>query len=92
MANKKLIYTPEGTRVVGEDGLLDKLRSLISRFARTRELIWCLFVRDFSGRYRQSILGLAWALILPLATVGVFLLMNRSARSPMSASPTRFMH
>jgi len=78
MANKKLIYTPEGTRVVGEDGLLDKLRSLISRFARTRELIWCLFVRDFSGRYRQSILGLAWALILPLATVGVFLLMNRS--------------
>lgn len=78
MAHRKVIYTPEGTLVTGEDGFLDKLSSHLAKFARTRELTWCLFVRDFSGRYRQSILGIAWALILPLATVGVFLLMNRS--------------
>jgi lipopolysaccharide transport system permease protein len=78
MVHRKVIYTPEGTLVTGEDGFLNRLSSHLAKLARTRELTWCLFMRDFSGRYRQSILGIAWALILPLATVGVFLLMNRS--------------
>ncbi|WP_300330310.1 ABC transporter permease [Accumulibacter sp.] len=78
MTLRKVIYTPDGALVTGEGGRLDRLRSVSERFARTSELVWCLFIRDFSGRYRQSILGIAWALILPLATVGVFLLMNRS--------------
>ncbi|MCK4819164.1 ABC transporter permease [bacterium] len=43
-----------------------------------RELIWRLFVRDFSAKYRQSALGFLWALIMPLVTVGMFIGMNNA--------------
>jgi len=43
-----------------------------------RELIWRLFLRDFSSRYRQSLFGFLWALVNPLATMGIFLFLNRS--------------
>lgn len=44
----------------------------------SRELVWRLFLRDFSARYRQSLLGVAWALLLPLVTVAMFVTMKRS--------------
>jgi lipopolysaccharide transport system permease protein len=44
----------------------------------SRELIWTLFIRDFSSRYRQSVLGVLWAVIMPMITVGMFVGMNRS--------------
>lgn len=42
------------------------------------ELGYRLFVRDFSAKYRQSLLGAAWVVMFPLFTVGVFVLLNRS--------------
>ncbi|QQE12443.1 ABC transporter permease [Planctomycetota bacterium] len=36
-----------------------------------RDLIWTLSVRDIQIRYKQTILGAAWAVIQPLATSGV---------------------
>lgn len=44
----------------------------------SRGLIWRLFVRDFIARYRQSLLGILWALLMPLLTVGMFVTMNYS--------------
>jgi len=36
-----------------------------------------LFKRDFIARYRQSVLGYLWAVILPLGTVAVFVFLSR---------------
>jgi len=37
-----------------------------------RALIWAFANRDFATRYRSSVLGWAWSLIQPLATLIVF--------------------
>ena len=42
------------------------------------ELTWRLFVRDFSARYRQTVLGVAWAVIPPIVVVGTFVILNKS--------------
>ena len=42
------------------------------------ELTWRLFVRDFSARYRQSALGVAWAVIPPIVVVGTFVVLNKT--------------
>jgi len=45
---------------------------------RSRELVWRLFMRDFTARYRQTVLGVGWALIMPLVAVGTFAFLNKS--------------
>ena len=37
-----------------------------------RALVWAFANRDFATRYRSSVLGWAWSLIQPLATLVVF--------------------
>ncbi len=39
---------------------------------RFRGLFWALAVRDIKVKYRQTVIGVAWALIQPLATALVF--------------------
>ena len=78
MAIEKIIYTPEGQFIAGQQGSCLKVRAMVSEAIGARELIWRLFLRDFRGRYRQSVLGIAWAVLLPFATVAVFVAMNRS--------------
>src|SRR5262249_52975710 len=39
---------------------------------RFRELIWFLALRDIQLRYKQTALGVAWAVIQPLFTMLVF--------------------
>ena len=43
-----------------------------------RELAWRLAVRDISAQYRQSALGVLWALISPLSTTAVWLFLSTS--------------
>jgi ABC-type polysaccharide/polyol phosphate export permease len=45
---------------------------MISALHRQRALIWAFANRDFATRYRASMLGWAWSLIQPLATLIVF--------------------
>lgn len=54
------------------------MRLMWDELLSSRELIWRLFVRDFSTRYRQSLFGVVWALITPVVTAGVFIGMSRS--------------
>ena len=42
---------------------------------RHRELIWFLALRDVRVRYKQSLLGAAWAVLQPLLTMVVFTLL-----------------
>jgi lipopolysaccharide transport system permease protein len=53
-------------------------KEMLLNLFQSRELIWRLFLRDFSAKYRQSLLGILWAIINPLITVGIFVFLNRS--------------
>ena len=44
------------------------LQSIVSH----RELVWGLVKRDFLGRYRGSIVGVAWSLINPLLMLAIY--------------------
>lgn len=44
----------------------------------SRHLTWRLFLREFLARYRQTVLGWLWALIMPLVAVGTFFFLNRN--------------
>lgn len=61
-----------------ETGSFSLWRQMFQDLGNSMELGYRLFVRDFSAKYRQSLLGAAWVVIFPLFTVGVFVLLNRS--------------
>jgi len=48
------------------------LREMFSELVRYRHLLWSLAWRDIRVRYKQSFLGIAWAMFIPLAMMGVF--------------------
>jgi len=53
-----------------------------------RELGWMLAVRDVSVRYKQAVLGAAWAVFQPLTNMLVFtFLLGRIARMPSDGIP-----
>lgn len=55
---------------------------------RYRDLLWLLTWRDFSAKYRQSVLGITWAVIRPLVTVAVFsIIFGYVARLPSDGIP-----
>ncbi|MDR4499817.1 MAG: ABC transporter permease [Candidatus Scalindua sp.] len=76
--NTRITYSPDGPCVEGREGLFLKTRLMMSELVTARELVWRLFVRDFSAKYRQSLLGVIWAILMPFITVGMFVGMNRS--------------
>jgi lipopolysaccharide transport system permease protein len=53
-------------------------KEMFVELARSRELIWRLFLRTFYAKYKQSLFGVSWAVISPMITVGVFVFLNRS--------------
>jgi lipopolysaccharide transport system permease protein len=53
-----------------------------------RELLWVLVERDVKVRYKQTVLGVAWAVIQPLATMLLFsLVFGRLAKIPSDGFP-----
>ncbi len=55
---------------------------------RYRDLLLLLIWRDISSRYRQSVIGLGWAVITPLVSVGVFtLIFGNVAKLPTGDVP-----
>jgi lipopolysaccharide transport system permease protein len=55
---------------------------------RYRELLFFLAWRDVKVRYKQTVLGAAWAILQPLATMAVFtLVFRRVAELPPNAPP-----
>lgn len=55
---------------------------------RWRELFLALIVRDVSVRYKQTAVGIAWVVIQPLITVGIFaFLLGRIAQIPTDGLP-----
>ena len=71
---KKVVYTSErGNKHPGRL-FLDMFSSLI----KSRELAIRFFIRDVSGMYRQSILGISWAFVEPITHTIIWIFLNYS--------------
>lgn len=65
-------------------GLVSALREIVAH----RELLWALGMREVRVRYKQSLLGVAWAAIQPLTMMFVFtIVFGRFARLPSEGVP-----
>lgn len=53
-------------------------KGMINNIVSSRNLTWQFFIRDFKARYKQSLLGWAWIFLMPIITMGTFLLLNIS--------------
>lgn len=60
----------------------------LSRLWEYRDLVWFLTWRDIQLRYRQTALGVAWAVIQPVAPMVIFsVFFGRLARLPSDGAP-----
>jgi len=72
------IYSSRGVSIGGMSGKFITTRLMVNEFSCSKNLILRLFARDFSAKYKQSVLGMLWALLLPLITVTIFVFINRA--------------
>ena len=78
---------------IGSDAVLIRPRSGwqpidLREIWRYRELLWFLAWRDVSVRYKQTALGVAWAVLQPLFTMLVFsIFFGRLAKMPSDGLP-----
>lgn len=66
------VYSPDSYLAHPFKMLREMFRDLITG----RELAWRLAVRDVRAQYRQAILGILWAFILPLANTCAWIFLN----------------
>jgi lipopolysaccharide transport system permease protein len=66
--DKITVYEPNYLLSTGVKVWAEMLRELIA----SRDLVWRLLVRDISVRYKQSVLGILWAFLAPLALTLIF--------------------
>jgi lipopolysaccharide transport system permease protein len=45
---------------------------LVKEFTSSRELLWNLTLRELRGKYKRSVLGWAWSMLNPLATMAIY--------------------
>ena len=72
---KNTLYCPD---MFLKMGFFSVWRDMFQNFLRSRGLIWRLFLRDFSAKYRQSLFGILWAVLNPIITVGIFVYLNKT--------------
>src|SRR5436309_10587115 len=60
-------------------GIVRRLTAMLADLWSARGLAWRLLHRDLSAKYRQSLLGYAWALVPPLAVTLSFTLAGQAA-------------
>lgn len=70
----KKIYEPNRQFKLG----ISVWREMFQELFQFRELIWRLFLRDFSAKYRQSMLGNAWSLVMPFVAIGTFVYLKKA--------------
>jgi len=68
-------YEPDNSL---KKGYLSIFPQIFDDLRRNRWLTYQFFKRDFFTFYKQSLLGFVWAIIMPLASVFTFILLNHS--------------
>ena len=68
-------YEPDNSL---KKGYLSIFSEISNEIKKNRWLTYQLFKRDFFALYKQSFIGVLWAFIIPLVSVGTFILLNRS--------------
>lgn len=68
-------YEPDNSL---KKGYLSIFREIFNEIKKNRWLTYQLFKRDFFAMYKQSFFGVFWAFIIPLVSVGAFIILNRS--------------
>jgi len=63
----------------------------VSELWHFRELLWTLVWRDVSVRYKQTFLGVAWAVLVPIFTAAVYVVVfGKFAQFPAGAKNTPY--
>jgi lipopolysaccharide transport system permease protein len=68
-------YEPDNSL---KNGYLSIFKEIFIEIKENKWLTYQLFKRDFFALYKQSFIGVLWAFIIPLVSVGTFILLNRS--------------
>ena len=53
-------------------------KDMVKEIIEKRELIWRLFLRNLSTRYKQSVLGIIWIVSIPFVAIATFIILNRA--------------
>jgi len=75
MSNNITTYEPDNSL---KKGYFSVFGEIFKELRQSRWLTWQLFKRDFFSLYKQSFIGILWALIVPLVSVGTFIILNRA--------------
>ena len=75
MSETIITYEPDNSL---KKGYLSIFSEIFDELKKNRWLTYQLFKRDFLAVYKQSFIGSFWALIIPLISVGSFIMLNRS--------------
>lgn len=74
---KEIITTYEPDNSL-KKGYFTIFGEIIDELKKNRWLTYQLFKRDFLSTYKQSFFGVLWAIVLPLFSIGIFIMLNRS--------------
>lgn len=66
-------------------------REMLEEQRGAGELVWRLFIRDFTARYKQSILGVLWAVTLPLFMLATFVVLGRAGLINIGVTPVPYV-
>jgi lipopolysaccharide transport system permease protein len=75
MEENIVTYEPDNSL---RKGYLSIFSQIFIELKQNRWLTYQLFKRDFLSAYKQSFFGVLWAIILPLFTIAIFIMLNRS--------------
>ena len=75
MSNEITVYRPDNSL---RRGYLSLVGDIARELSQTRWLTYQLFKRDLFAFYKQSIIGVVWVVVLPLITVGTFIVLRGS--------------
>ncbi len=71
----RIVYQPDNCL---KGGYLSAFGEIFRELSENRWLMVQLFRRDILATYKQSFFGIFWAILMPLASVATFVLLNRS--------------
>jgi len=68
-------YEPDNSL---KKGYISLFREIFNEVKNNKWLTYQLFKRDFIAVYKQSFIGILWVLLVPLVSVGTFIVLNQS--------------